>query len=70
MPNGHRVSYYERRPFHGCGSPKATKMGNGERLSEFYSWRNGMSFGLIDLQALLTAAREAKEWITAHTVKR
>ena len=45
-------------------------MGNGERLSEFHSWRNGTSFGLNDLEALLTVAREAKEWISAHALKR
>jgi len=33
-------------------------------------WRNGTSFGLNDLEALLTVAREAKEWIAAHALKR
>jgi hypothetical protein len=33
-------------------------------------WRNGTSFGLNDLEALLTVAREAKEWISAHALKR
>ena len=28
-------------------------------------WRNGTSFGLNDLEALLTVAREAKGWISA-----
>ena len=45
-------------------------MGNGDRLSEFHSWRNGTLFGLNDLEALLTVAREAKEWIAAHGLKR
>jgi len=45
-------------------------MGNGERLSEFHSWRNWTSFGLNDLEALLTVAREAKEWIVTHGLKR
>lgn len=45
-------------------------MGNGERLSEFHSWRNGTSFDLNDLEALLTVAREAKEWIFTHALKR
>ena len=33
-------------------------------------WRNGTSFGLNDLEALLTVAREAKEWIAVHGLKR
>lgn len=32
--------------------------------------RNGTSFGLNDLEALLIVAREAKEWIAAHILKR
>ena len=34
------------------------------------AWRNGTSFGLNDLEALVTVAREAKEWIAAHVLKR
>jgi hypothetical protein len=33
-------------------------------------WRNGASFALNDLEAVLTVAYEAKEWIAAHVVKR
>ena len=33
-------------------------------------WRNGTSFGLNDLEALLIVAREAKEWIADHPLKR
>jgi hypothetical protein len=33
-------------------------------------WRSGTSFGLNDLEALMNVAFEAKEWITAHDVKR
>jgi hypothetical protein len=33
-------------------------------------WRNGTSFGLNDLEALLTVAHEAKEWIAANVLKR
>jgi hypothetical protein len=33
-------------------------------------WSNGSSFGLNDLEALLTVAYEAKEWIAAHVLKR
>jgi hypothetical protein len=31
---------------------------------------HGTSFGLNDLEALLTVASEAKEWIAAHVLKR
>jgi len=34
------------------------------------AWRNGTSFGLNDLEALVTVAHEAKEWIAAHVLKR
>jgi len=33
-------------------------------------WRNGTSFGLNDLEALMNVAFEAKEWIAAHALKR
>lgn len=33
-------------------------------------WRNGISFELDNLEALMTVACEAKEWIAAHGVKR
>ena len=33
-------------------------------------WSNGTSFGLNDLEALMNVAFEAKEWMTAHTLKR
>jgi hypothetical protein len=33
-------------------------------------WGNGTSFGLNDLEALMNVAFEAKEWITAQTLKR
>jgi hypothetical protein len=33
-------------------------------------WNNGASFGLNDLDPLLTVAHEAKEWIAAHVLKR
>jgi hypothetical protein len=34
------------------------------------AWHNGTSFGLNDLEALMNVAFEAKEWITAHALKR
>jgi hypothetical protein len=52
---------------------------NGPFLSTTFSrsykdhsgkWHNGTSFGLNDLEALLTVAYEAKEWIAAHVLKR
>ena len=33
------------------------------------AWRNVTSFGLNDLEALLTVARDAKDWIAAHALK-
>jgi hypothetical protein len=33
-------------------------------------WRNGTSFGLNDLEALVTLALQAKEWISVHALKR
>ena len=32
-------------------------------------WRNGTSSSLNDLEALVTIAFEAKEWIATHTLK-
>jgi hypothetical protein len=34
------------------------------------AWRNGTSFGLNDLKALVTVACDAKEWIFTHALKR
>jgi hypothetical protein len=34
------------------------------------AWHHGTSFGLNDLEALVSAAREAKEWIATHILKR
>jgi hypothetical protein len=33
------------------------------------AWRNGTSFGLNDLEALLLLARETKEWMATHALK-
>jgi len=33
-------------------------------------WRTGTSFGLNDLEAIMNVAFEAKEWMTAHVLKR
>jgi hypothetical protein len=66
-----------------CGNIKATIWQNVSENGPFFSttfsrpfkdqsgeWRNGASFGLSDLEALLTVAREAKEWISTHALKR
>ena len=65
-----------------CGNIKATIWENVNEKGPFFSttfarsfkdqsgaWRNGTSFGLNDLEALLTVAREAKAWISTHAVK-
>jgi hypothetical protein len=65
-----------------CGSIKATIWQNVSAQGPFFSatfsrpfkdqsgaWRNGTSFGLNDLEALLMVAREAREWIAAHAIK-
>ena len=66
-----------------CGNIKATIWENTNEKGLFFSmtfshpfkdqsgtWRNGTSFGLSDLEALRTVARDAKEWIAAHVLKR
>jgi hypothetical protein len=66
-----------------CGNIKATIWQNVSENGPFFSttfsrpfkdqsgaWRNGTSFGLNDLEALVSVAREAKEWIAAHAIKR
>ncbi len=66
-----------------CGSIRATIWENTSEKGPFFTttfsrpfkdqsgaWRNGTSFGLSDLEALVTVAREAKEWISAHPLKR
>ena len=65
-----------------CGSIKATIWENTSEKGPFFAttfsrpfkdqsgeWRNGTSFGLNDLEALLMVAREAKEWMAAHALK-
>ena len=66
-----------------CGSIKATIWQNVSEKGPFFSmtfsrpfrdqsgaWSNGTSFGLNDLEALVTVAREAKDWIAAHVLNR
>jgi hypothetical protein len=40
-----------------------------ETLRKENFWRNGTSFALNDLEALMNVAFEAKKWMTAHTLK-
>lgn len=66
-----------------CGNIKATIWQNVSEKGPFFAttfsrpsrdrsgaWRNGISFGLNDLEALMNVAFEAKEWIAAHALKR
>jgi len=66
-----------------CGNIKATISQNTSEKGPFFAatfsrpfkdqsgaWRNGTSFGLSNLEALVTVAHEAKEWIAAHVLKR
>jgi hypothetical protein len=66
-----------------CGNIKATIWENSSEKGPFFSttfstplkdragaWRNGTLFGLNDLEALVIVAREAKEWMAAHAMKR
>ena len=66
-----------------CGNIKATIWENVSEKGPFFSttfsrpfkdqsgaWRNGTAFGLSDLDALVTVACEAREWISAHDLKR
>ena len=65
-----------------CGSIKATIWQNVSEKGPVFAttfsrpfkdqsgaWHNGTSFGLNDLEALVSIAREAKEWISTHTLK-
>ena len=65
------------------GIVKATIWENTSRNGPFFSttfsrsykersgkWSNSTSFGLNDLEELLTVAHEAKEWIASHALKR
>jgi hypothetical protein len=66
-----------------CGNIKATIWQNVSENGPFFGttfsrpfkdqsgvWRNGTSFGLDDLEALMNVAFEAKEWIATHALKR
>jgi hypothetical protein len=66
-----------------CGNIKASIWQNHSEKGPFFAttfsrpfkdpsdaWRNGTSFGLNDLDTLMNAVLEAKEWISAHSLKR
>lgn len=66
-----------------CGNIEATIWQNVSDKGPFFAttfsrpfkdqsraWRNGTSFGLNDLEALVTIAHNAKEWIALHVLKR
>jgi len=66
-----------------CGNIKATIWQNVSEKGPFFAttfsrpfkdqsgaWRKGTSFSLNHLEALMTAAREVTEWISAHALKR
>jgi len=66
-----------------CGNIKATIWENVSEKGPFFAttfsrpfkdqsgvWRKGTSYGLNDLEALVSVARDAKEWIAAHVLKR
>ena len=65
-----------------CGNIKATIWENISEKGTFFAttfsrpfkdqsgaWRNGTSFGLNDLEDLVTVARDSREWISAHALK-
>lgn len=78
------MSTSNKKPAHTlqCGNIKAAIWQNVGEKGPFYSttfsrpfrdysgkWCNGTSFGLNDLEALLTVAHKAKEWISARALK-
>ena len=65
-----------------CGNIKATIWQNVSEKGPFFAttfsrpfrdqsgtWRTGTSFGLNDLEALVTVACDAKDWIAVHVLK-
>ena len=74
-----------KKPTHSlrCGNIKATIWQNVSEKGSFFAttfsrpfkdqsgeWRNGTSFGLNDLEALMNVVFQAKEWIATHAPKR
>jgi hypothetical protein len=82
---GNKMATNNKKPTHTlrCGNIKATIWQNVSENGPFFAttfsrpfkdqsgaWRNGTSFGLNDLEALMNVALEAHEWISAHALKR
>jgi hypothetical protein len=82
---GNKMATNNKKPTHTIryGNIKATIWQNASEKGPFFAttfsrpfkdqfgaWRNGTSFGLNDLEALVAVATEAKEWIAAEVVKR
>jgi hypothetical protein len=82
---GNKMATNNKKPSHSlrCGNIKATIWQNASEKEPFFAttfsrpfkdqsgaWRNGTSFGLNDLEALMTVANEAKEWIAVYGLKR
>lgn len=66
-----------------CGNIKATIWEDDSEKGPFFAttfsrpfkdqagaWRNGSSFGVNDLEALMNVAFEAREWIATHALRR
>jgi hypothetical protein len=66
-----------------CGNIKATFWENTSEKGPFFAtnfsrlfkdqsgmWRNGILFGLNDLEALVTLLCQAKDWMAVHAMKR
>ena len=82
---GNKMATNNTKPTHTlrCGNIKATIWQNVSEKGPFFSttfsrpfkdqsgaWRNGTSFGLHDLEALMNVALEAQEWMATHALKR
>jgi hypothetical protein len=80
-----KMATNNKKPAHTlrCGNIKATIWQNVSEKGPFFAatfsrpfkdqsgaWHNGTSYGLNDLEALMTVANQAKEWIAAHVLRR
>jgi len=48
----------------------APNLGTSVNAATSKQWRNGTSFGLTDLEAIVNVAGEARELISVHALKR
>jgi hypothetical protein len=81
---GNKVATNKKRPHTlRSGNIKATIWQNASKKGPFFAtvfsrpfkdqsgaWRNGTSFVLNDLEALVSVDHEARQWIAAHVLKR